>query len=238
MTETLLDLPKPDRLGKETMSQWVYRSLRHAVMIGRVTPGRSLTIRGIAEALGVSTMPVREALRRLAAEKALEIRDNRRVIVPVMTAAKFHELVGLRIALETHAAIRAMPFLSAAAIEALKVLDEGIDIAHLAEGHEKAAILNQEFHRRIYEANPDQVAMPLIESVWLQLGPFLHLTLSHLEDHYQVDRHVEALDALRRQDAPALRAAIEADIRDGIGHIGEADLFEVYDLQRTDVYVH
>ena len=223
-----LALPTLERGVKETVNQWVYRSLRHAVMIGRIPPGRALTIRELAEALQVSTMPVREALRRLSTEQALEVRDNRRVLVPNMTAAKFRELCELRIALETHAAERALPWLNDTKIKQLEDLDAGIDRANESGDQEQVTILNQDFHRALYLANPHQTAMPLIESVWLQLGPFVRLALSRLRDHYQIDRHGEALTAIRRQDHLALRVAIEADIRDGITHVGTTELLNAY----------
>ena len=87
---------------------------------------------------------------------------------------------------------------------------------------------NYEFHRTLYEALPSQVLMPLIESLWLQLGPFMRLALSHIGDYYPVDRHNEAIAAIARRDTIALRIAIEADIRDGIGHLGKAELLDAY----------
>lgn len=223
-----LDLPLPPKEERETVNQWVYRTLRQAVMIGRIPPGRPLTIREIAAALDVSTMPVREALRRLASEQALEVRDNRRVLVPNMTAARFQELCELRITVETHAAERALPWLSEATLDRLKEVDLGIDDANRAGDVEQATILNQDFHRLIYTANPHQMAMPLIESLWLQLGPFVRLALSHLAEHYTVDRHNEAMEAIRRRDPLALKVAIGADIRDGIAHAGTAELLNAY----------
>jgi len=213
-----LTLAVPERLPKETVNQWVYRSLRQAVMVGLIPPGRSLTIRDVAAALGVSTMPVREALRRLSTEQALEVQGNRRIQVPKMTVSKFRELCELRISLESHAAERALPYLTPLRI----------DEAHAAGDREGVTTFNQEFHRHLYESNPNQVVMPLVESVWLQLGPFTRLALSKLSDFYHVDRHSEALAALRKQDPLALRIALEADIRDGITHVGTAELLNAY----------
>ncbi|HYD29384.1 MAG TPA: GntR family transcriptional regulator [Azospirillaceae bacterium] len=227
-SEKPLNLDAPERGARETLNQWVYRCLRHAVMIGRVPPGRALTIREIAEALGVSTMPVREALRRLATEQALEVRDNRRVLVPHMTAAKFRELCELRIALESHAAERALPYINANHMGELIVIDDRLDTANAAGDHEAVTGLNQQFHRCLYEANPHQVSMPLIESVWLQLGPFTRLALSKLQDFYTIDRHSQAIEAIRCQDPRGLRIAIEADIRDGVTHVGTAELLNAY----------
>lgn len=223
-----LSLAVPDRLPKETVNQWAYRSLRQAVMVGLIPPGRSLTIRDVAAALGVSTMPVREALRRLATEQALEVQGNRRIQVPKMTVSKFRELCELRISLECHAAERALPYVNAQRIEELVAIDQRIDEAHDAGDREGVTVYNQEFHRHLYEANPNQVVMPLVESIWLQLGPFTRLALSKLNDFYHVDRHSEALAALKKQDPLALRIALEADIRDGITHVGTAELLNAY----------
>ncbi|ABC22056.1 GntR family transcriptional regulator [Rhodospirillum rubrum] len=223
-----LDLPQIDRQPRETVNQWVYRRLRLAVMIGRIPPGRPLTIRDLALALEVSTMPVREALRRLASERALEVRDNRRIEVPVMTALKFRELCEARIALECHAAERALPFITADRLALLAGLDAQIDAAQAAGDRDALTLHNQAFHRALYETNPHQVVLPLIESVWLQLGPFTRLALARLDEFYHVDRHSEALAALRSGNPLALRVAIEADIRDGILQVGTTELLNAY----------
>jgi DNA-binding GntR family transcriptional regulator len=223
-----LALPLLDKAERETVSQYVHRCLRHAVMIGRIPPGRSLTLREIAAALGVGVMPVREALRLVAAARALELRDNRRIQVPHMTAVRFRELCELRVTLEVHAALGALPFVDADRLAELRAIDAGIDRAHAAGDFEAAIALNHAFHRAIYAANPHQEALPLIESVWLQLGPFLRLALGNLAEAYRVDRHVEALAAFERRDPIALRVAIEADIRDGIAHAGSADRLDAY----------
>ena len=92
-----------------------------------------------------------------------------------MTVQKFRELCDLRIVLEKHAALLAMPFVTDDLLELLATLDRGIDEANAAGDGDFAIILNQQFHRAIYQANPYQETLPLIESVWLQLGPFLRL---------------------------------------------------------------
>ena len=77
----LLMLKKSDDLKTH---QWVYQLLRNNLLCGRFEPGKPLTIRGLAEILHVSPMPVREALHRLACEGAVEVKNNRRVIVPLL----------------------------------------------------------------------------------------------------------------------------------------------------------
>lgn len=219
MEPTPLDIADPPRLHGETVQQWVFRRLRRTVMAGRFPPGRAVTIRGLAEAMGVSAMPVREALARLVAERALVLLDNRRVRVPEMTARRFDELVAARTLLESEAAARALNGADDAFIRRLAVLNRASDEA-VADADTEAIIeTNLAFHAALYGVRADSVLLPLIESVWLQIGPFMRMALADLDTHYPVDRHAEALAALKARDEAALRAAIEADIRDGIGHL-------------------
>ncbi|MEZ5931179.1 MAG: GntR family transcriptional regulator [Alphaproteobacteria bacterium] len=221
----LSDLPAS---GGETLQEQVYQRLRRSIMIGEVRPGVALTIRGLAEALDVSPTPVREALRRLSAERALAVLDNRRVMVPEMTVQRFEELLALRVTLETHAAERALPYISDSLVSMLVSIDGLIDTALDNDDYEEVIVTNQAFHIRLYEANPHQQALPMVESLWLQFGPFLRLAALNLKEHYRFDRHKEAIEALRRRDPLALRVAIEADIRDGIGHIGRDGLLQAF----------
>ena len=203
--------------------QWVYQLLRNNLMCGRIEPGIALTIRGLAQLLEVSPMPVREALHRLACEGAVEVKNNRRVIVPAMTPEKFSELSNLRILLETHAAESALPYVKDTDIERLERIDAQIDQAVEAHDIDYISLHNQAFHRSLYAINPHQISVPLIESLWLQLGPFSRIAISKLEKAYLVDRHVEALEALRQRNQFGLRRAIEADIRDGIASINTVE---------------
>ena len=203
--------------------QWVYQLLRNNLLCGRIKPGIPLTIRGLAKILEVSPMPIREALHRLACESAVEVKNNRRVIVPLMTAEKFSELCDLRILLETHAAAGALPYIKEEDIEMLEKLDAKIDDAIEDDDNDNISLFNQDFHRYLYCANPFQISVPLIESLWLQLGPFSRIAISKLEKVYLIDRHIEAIKALKQRNLFGLRRAIEADIRDGIASIRTVD---------------
>ena len=220
----------PLRPEDQSVKEWVYQSLRHAVICGQIDPGLPLTIRGLAEILAVSPMPVREALHRLTCEGAVQVKDNRRVIVPKMTSAKLKSLFEMRIVLETHAACDALPYFRDEHIAQMERLDLAVDHAVADKNIEQVTLTNQAFHRYLYMIPPAQVVMPMVESVWLQLGPFVRVVLSKLGEVYRVDRHQEALKALRERNAFALKRAIEADIRDGMASLesigGLEDFFE------------
>lgn len=200
-----------------TTHDYAFERLRQAIMVGAFRPGTSITIRGLADALESSPTPVREALRRLTSIGALQLLENRRIVVPKITPARFEELVSLRIEVECHAARRAVAHLSDRQIDRIAAIDDAIEAAISAGEKAEALIANQEFHRQIYMANPDQLAMPLIESLWLQLGPILGIAMEHVTELYVVDHHREAIEALRRRDENAVAEAIGADIREGVG---------------------
>jgi DNA-binding GntR family transcriptional regulator len=209
---------------RATTQEQVYLRLRNALMIGAVEPGVTLTIRGLAEYMGLSPTPIREALRRLGSENAIETLGNRRIVVPRMSAGRFDELIRLRVAIEGHAGARALPYVSDVLIEDMAGLDREMDAALRQDRYDALTVLNQQFHRALYTVNPNQSAMPLIESIWLQLGPFQRQVIHAVKTHYLVDRHKQIMDALRRREPAALAAAISDDIQDGIGRSGRAAL--------------
>lgn len=208
-----------------TLQEQVYRQLKDAILDGRFVPGRSVTLRGIASMLGVSLTPVREALRRLASERALEVHGNRRVSVPRMTRSKFDDLCSVRVSLETLAAERAMPHIDDARMEILWALNAEVDDAVTRGDVTTYLRKHREFHYTLYRADSSEVIMPLIDSIWLQFSPFLRLVINHIRMNTLVDldRHSEALRAIERQDIARLRFAIEADAREGLGALSEDD---------------
>src|SRR3546814_3387350 len=78
----------------ETRGSEAYEALKQALISGHFMPGQKLTLRMLAEALGMSVTPVREAIHRLTAERALEGAANRSVRIPPMTRGKILEQIG------------------------------------------------------------------------------------------------------------------------------------------------
>lgn len=203
----------------KTTQQWVYQELKKALLSGQFLPGHSVTLRGLGDMLGVSITPVRQALQRLVAERALVMHSNRRISVPAMTAEKLRTLCDVRVRLETLAAEQALPWISPAQLDHIWQLNAAVDTAIADEDITGYLQSHRQFHYAIYEAAPTEVLMPLIESVWLQFSPFLHRAIKHIGVDYVVDRHVMALEAIAARDAATLRFAIEADVREGLGSI-------------------
>ena len=219
-----LEIPALAGGAPATTQELIYQRLRNAIVVGAIAPGTALTMRGLAETLQVSPTPIREAMRRLSSENAVLEKTNRRFQIPKMVFGRFQDLIETRIVLETHAAQRAMPHISGVIIEELTKIDNAMDASIVQDNYDTLTSLNLQFHRCLYRANPNHSVLPLIESTWLQLGPFQRQALTSLRDFYLVDRHKEILDALEKRDDAALRTAIISDVQDGIGAAGRAAL--------------
>lgn len=197
-------------------------ALREALITGAIQPGRPMTLRGLAEELGTSPMPVREAIRGLAAEKALEISSSGRITVPRMTPAKFSEILKARSLLEPEVAVLALPHLTRNDVRRLQSIDDRID-ASLGNGDVAGYMrLNHAFHFAIYDAARSDVLEPLIKSLWLQFGPFMRMVYGRVGTAALVDHHKLAVDAIARNDANGLHKAIRLDIAEGMRLIGES----------------
>jgi len=219
-------LVKP--LLRQTLSGDVYAQLKELLMSGRMMPGQQLSLRSTAEALGVSVMPVREAIQRLVAEKALEVGPSRVVRVPTMNVSQFLELSSIRINLEGFAVEQACLRIDQAALLRIETLNRAFDdeLEQQNPDGTKVISINKDLHFSIYRCAQMPMLLQLIEALWLRIGPILNYDLrsgsKRLEtraivDNYTrllktVNHHTSLVEALKKQDSNAARAALKSDI--------------------------
>lgn len=210
--------------AEEGLNTAVYAELRTRLVTGRMAPGHELSTRSIAAELGVSQTPVRDALSRLSAEGAVSIRSKRRVRVPPMTSERFEDLLRCRLMLEPEAAALALPHLEDTHIARLRQIDAALDAA-IASGDTDAYMQsNHDFHFTLYRATGRRTMTQLIETLWLQFGPFMRVVHGRVSGAHLNDSHQAAIRAVEARDGNALREAIAADIADGMGLIGRTGL--------------
>ncbi len=226
--ESLPEELVPEGAGSETgsLSEQVYQELRRRLLTGRITPGTTLSSRGLAQELAVSPMPVREAVGRLVAERALEVHSKRHISVPAMTRHRFQDLLRCRLLLEPEAARLALPEIDRARQRLLADIDDRIGGA-LVSGDAQAYMQgNFDFHFTLYAARDQATLLQLIETLWLQFGPFMRVVYGRVGTSSLIDRHEQALAAIAANDADALALAIHSDIAEGMGLIGLTGLEE------------
>lgn len=192
-----------------------YRRLRDMVLFGQLAPGQKVTIQGITGELGAGMTPVREAIRRLTAEGALELHENRRVSVPRLTRSQLDELAFARLALEPKLAQMALERMTPEKIEALARIDAEVDAAIEAGDVQAYLAGNYRFHLAIYERAEAPILLAITQSLWLRFGPSLRVMIES-GGSIGPDRHREAVAAMRAGDARTLSRAIESDIAQGL----------------------
>lgn len=224
-----MTLPEPETTGRVPAHERVYRALRARILAGAMAPGDSVTLRGLAEELGVSMTPAREAVRRLVAERALEMTASGRVSVPVPDADRLAELFRARELLEPELAVRALPRVDKRVIARMRSLDARVDRC-LAEGDAEGYVrANTEFHATLYARAEAPALLALVESVWLQTAPLMRRIYGRTGTAALTDYHGAALAALAAGDAGALAEAIRSDVVQG------AALLEIAALDPEDL---
>lgn len=202
--------------------QQVYAQLREAVLFGDLVPGQAVTIQGLIKRTGAGMTPIREAIRRLTSEGALEFRGNRRVVVPVLSVSAIGELIFLREMLETQLAERACRRISSAQIDLLSEVDNALDEA-ISQGDVNAYLRrNYDFHMQFYASADSPLLFDIAQSVWLRFGPSMRVVCGRMGTQNLPDNHKAALHALRSGDAAAVGAAMREDVHQGMDQIRAA----------------
>lgn len=194
----------------------LYRTLRMRIMYGEISPGQAFTLRGIAAEFGVSITPVREALKRLAAEGALSISVTGRFQTPELSSDRIEELASLRALIEVELASRALPRAHMALVERLQVINNSISVAVVKADAVTYIRTNLEFHRTLYLRAQAPAMLATVETVWLQLGPTMRSLYGRLQRKNPPVNHRLILAALKAGDEPSLRVAVRADVTQGL----------------------
>jgi DNA-binding GntR family transcriptional regulator len=201
----------------------VYLELVRALMSGQFEPGQKLTSRKLAKELGTSDMPVRSAFMRLQALRALSPMPNGSVEVPLISAERFSQLTDVRTILEGSATELAVKLINGNNLRAIRRHCGQLTMAARNGDIGDYLRKNYDFKFSIYRHCGNEQMIFLIETVWMQVGPFLRNLSAGFEDGLSsildIDYHEEALAAIEAQDAERARAAIVSDITEGADHL-------------------
>ena len=213
-TDALPGVPV-DRAGMATGSlhDAIYASLRQGLVMGDFVPGQRFSMRALADRFQVSLIPVRDALKRLVAERGLMMMPNRTVCVPLMTRHTFQELLQVRLSLESMLARRGAELISRKQVVALARINDEMQAA-VGRDVKPYLAANYRFHFGLYRAADSAVILPIVESLWMQIGPFLNAVFTTKGTANARDNHAEVLKALRRGDSIAAGNAIKRDLAD------------------------
>ena len=204
-----------------------YEFIRDAIAAGTYTPGSRLREEELADDIGVSRTPIREALRRLDSEGVVEFVPNRGAHVAAWSDQDLAEIFDLRAVLEGFAARLAARNISDEQLQLLR--DLSVEMDELAAGRskdrlERISALNNEFHRIVVEASGNRQLVQLVAG--LVQVPLVHRTFRRYDEQSlqrSMGHHRELITALERGDVNwagtvmrshvyAARAVLEADL--------------------------
>lgn len=190
-----------------------YTHLKTRIMSGDLPANSPIAAEEIGRALGISRMPVREALLQLEVEGLVTIGENRRTVVTALTQKDVVELFEIRVALECLAVERAVPRLTAAIVERLRRQVARMDRA--ASDPKRWLERHDEFHDIVCETADMPRLLQDIKRVRQSVQPYLFMYLNVYEIPEMPGAEHETLIAvLERRDPALARAAFAQHIRD------------------------
>ena len=194
--------PGDGQISVTTMAGEVYDRVRTAILDGTYPPGSRLSLRRLAEELGVSTMPAREALRRLQVE-GLVVFGRRSVTVTNLNAVEVRKIFQIRLRLEQLAVEWAVQHVTADDLAELSAL-----LGEMADANIDPVVwrqLNRRFHERMYECARSPHLFELIRNIWDRVTPSMAVYATAVEDFAEArEQHAEMLRLLTAKDLPAL----------------------------------
>ncbi|MBV8473443.1 MAG: GntR family transcriptional regulator [Hyphomicrobiales bacterium] len=213
MTETSLHQALPiERAPRNTLQDHVYRQLCEIILNGEMAPGQLITIQALADAFGVSAMPVREALQRLTAARVLTVISGRSIGIPPLTGGRLADLRRVRLEVESLAAVWATPNITEAEIATLETSLHAMEQAARAGDNKQYLRWNRAFHFAIYQAAGSEALLAIIETLWLQISPYFHLLRASGNYFKANEQHERMLAAIRARDGGAVSRGVRNDI--------------------------
>ncbi len=208
--------PKHQSIDVRSVQERVYDRVRSDIRQGVFTPGEPLTIRALAARFGTSEMPVREAIKRLVAEKALTQQSNRTFKIPVLTAERFGEVMPIRVMVEGRATELAAELADTVLIERLRKSNDAMKWALSRSDAMGILQHNQAFHFLIYKACGNPTLIEIIEMLWLRSGPYLAALAAErrgIDAFFDAAAsHVRILAALEAGDGEGAARSLRDDI--------------------------
>ena len=194
---TLGSLIEQARPRYRTISEMVTATLRQAIIEGTLASGEAIRQDHLANAFGVSRMPVREALGRLDQEGFVALSPNRGARVAPVSPDDLREIYEMRVSAETLALRLALPELSNARIERAAEIQALMETAPIAA----FGRLNTEFHKTLYAPCGRPRLLAHIESLSLAADRYLRIIVASLDyADTSHEEHRALLRACRRRD--------------------------------------
>jgi DNA-binding GntR family transcriptional regulator len=201
-------------------SDLAYSRIREGILSGEFEPGTALQQNQLAKTIGISTTPLREALRRLLSEGLVELDAHRDARVAALTAEEARDLVEVRLSLDPLAASLAAQRRTK---DDIAVMRETLDSVKPLQSNPTVYDLasHRAFHQAIYEASHNDLLISTLDALWDKADRYRRLGLEVVrsqEERDQKDReHHDLFDAVLRGDSEGAAEVMRQHISTSMG---------------------
>jgi DNA-binding GntR family transcriptional regulator len=199
------------RIAPQSVSEQVTQELRRSILCGALAPGREFSLREVAEMLGVSFIPVRDALRNLEAEGLVITRPGRSALVAPLDLDDLEAIYRLRRSLEPEIARRACVLLEAAELDRLDLLARGFGDER--RGMDEIYEDHHNFHLALLAPATTAWDIRVLTVLWRAAERYVRtafglLDLDPYEHHRREAAHEDLVAAFRSRDPEAVAEAV------------------------------
>lgn len=208
-----MGLPQFEKITKGSISSSVYSHIKENILSGAIAPGAHLLEAQIAEQMGISRAPVREAFLQLEADGLVEARVNQGTFVRVLSNDDVWEIYTARSLIEGYAASLAAERATPEDIERLrKLLNDVLDTAKKGE-YQATVVADFNFHRMIWQISGHKILGEILQRLENQIRMFMAMQAPLFEHLYDsVKDHKEIFEFISRGDPEAARSSTETHI--------------------------
>jgi DNA-binding GntR family transcriptional regulator len=200
-----------DAVPRQTLADLIYERIRLAIFSGELKAGTELNQVDLARQYGASRVPVREALRRLQAERLLVANPFQRFVVSVLSPSQVLELHDIRTELEVFALRQAAAQPEAVRAERIAAAEGIVGAMSATMSTEQWLRSDRDFHLALN--GPDTAVAGMIEDLRDRVHRYLHLAgTSPRRAENVLDEHAAIVRALRGGDPTKIETAIRVHV--------------------------
>ena len=205
-----------------TKNAYVYEELRRRILAGELTQGQSISQEQLAADLGVSTTPLREALRRLDAEGLVTIDAHRDARVTSLNAEEARSLFEVRERLDPLATMLAATRRTDSDVTAIRAALRELEPLSVTTTTVQTLLVHRTFHRCVYTASHNPLLMSLLEGLWDKADRYRLVGLRSKPDSTQDSErvrqeHIAIAQAVIDGDAKTAERVMRKHVRGSLG---------------------
>jgi len=230
--DSILTMPRLE--ARKPLREEAYQVLRKAIIEGRLEAGARLVETEIAEQLGISRTPVREAIHMLESEGMVSLIPRKGYVVADFSAQEVEEIFGIRQVLEGYAGRLATSRITAQQLEELKdIYTRSLKYVDEPDSALPLFQLNTEFHDCLISCSQNRRLRELIDTVRSSLLSYRLATLTDPAERRQsVEGHQQILAALERKDADLVEELINQHVAHSMNVVLQKQILPKLDVKR------